>query len=260
MLEATMVFYRQFLQSLNRAMVLDLGAGIGKVATGISAMDQVETVIAYDTGPEPMRALKESAKVRKEVSGNYTQLPFGDQTFDAVICRYVLHHFEKKERALAEVKRVLKPNGVLLLSDAILPEHSRDALASIYRIREDQFYGYLTYFELICLLEASGLSPLLSRPYRYGYANLSDYLKAVDNGMAESLQHVAAESVNAQGSESLAQPVADILKWKIRRAFFALDETVQREIGVIRNDDGSDLSFQYFMLDVAAKAQVCSTK
>ena len=39
------------------------------------------------------------------------EIPFEDETFDAVIANYVLHHVPDRDKALAEVRRVLKPGG-----------------------------------------------------------------------------------------------------------------------------------------------------
>ncbi len=47
-------------------------------------------------------------------------MDFGAETFDAVICLEVLEHVKNPVRAVAEVRRVLKPNGVLLLTTPFL--------------------------------------------------------------------------------------------------------------------------------------------
>jgi ubiquinone/menaquinone biosynthesis C-methylase UbiE len=41
------------------------------------------------------------------------EIPFDDETFDAVIANHMLYHVPDKPKALGEIKRVLKPNGVL---------------------------------------------------------------------------------------------------------------------------------------------------
>lgn len=48
-------------------------------------------------------------------------LPFGDAAFDLVTCRIAPHHFARVERFAREVARVLKPGGVFLLEDSIVP-------------------------------------------------------------------------------------------------------------------------------------------
>ncbi len=45
-----------------------------------------------------------------------TKLPFADETFDKIICSEVLEHIENYQGVLQEIKRVLKPNGILAIS------------------------------------------------------------------------------------------------------------------------------------------------
>jgi ubiquinone/menaquinone biosynthesis C-methylase UbiE len=46
--------------------------------------------------------------------GALSALPFGDGTFDVVMCSWVLEHLEQPEIALGEIARVLKPDGHFL--------------------------------------------------------------------------------------------------------------------------------------------------
>jgi len=49
------------------------------------------------------------------------QLPFADASFDRVTCRIAPHHFPDIPRAVREVARVLKPAGLFLLIDCMVP-------------------------------------------------------------------------------------------------------------------------------------------
>jgi ubiquinone/menaquinone biosynthesis C-methylase UbiE len=51
--------------------------------------------------------------------GNAEALPCGDATFDVVACRAAFHHFERPERVLAEMRRVVTPDGRLLVADML---------------------------------------------------------------------------------------------------------------------------------------------
>ncbi len=44
------------------------------------------------------------------------QLPFGDETFDAVVCQFGVMFFPDKAKAFSEARRVLRPGGVFLFS------------------------------------------------------------------------------------------------------------------------------------------------
>jgi len=51
-----------------------------------------------------------------DVYGDGTRLPFVDSTFDTVLCNQVLEHVSEPHELLAEIARVLKPGGVLMLT------------------------------------------------------------------------------------------------------------------------------------------------
>jgi ubiquinone/menaquinone biosynthesis C-methylase UbiE len=51
-----------------------------------------------------------------------TTLPFENESFDVVTCRFSAHHYADPAKALQEAARVLRPGGCLLLVDTIAPE------------------------------------------------------------------------------------------------------------------------------------------
>jgi len=60
-------------------------------------------------------------------------IPFADSTFDVVFASLVLHHIgraSERRKALAEIERVLKPRGLVVIVDSYLSEHSKE-LASL---------------------------------------------------------------------------------------------------------------------------------
>jgi ubiquinone/menaquinone biosynthesis C-methylase UbiE len=70
------------------------------------------------------RAQAKAARTRRAVAfqtGVIEQLPFPDQTFDVVLSTLMMHHLPKplKARGLAEIARVLKPGGRLVIADFI---------------------------------------------------------------------------------------------------------------------------------------------
>lgn len=66
---------------------------------------------------------RERDQVGTAVNGDGTRLPFPDATFDRIICSEVLEHIPDEDAALAELRRVLKPDGMLAATvPSALPE------------------------------------------------------------------------------------------------------------------------------------------
>jgi len=78
------------------------------------------------------RAKAHEAGVRVDFDeGLSTALPYGDDSFDAVTSTLMLHHLtqDQRARALAEVRRVLRPGGRLVVADFAPPHNRLMALA-----------------------------------------------------------------------------------------------------------------------------------
>lgn len=105
--------------------VLDLGCGGGHVAFAAAAAGACVT--AYDLSAEMLAAVAAEASRRgldriETRQGGAEALPFPDARFDAVLTRYSAHHWRDVPAALAEARRVLKPDGFLVVSDIVAPE------------------------------------------------------------------------------------------------------------------------------------------
>ena len=94
--------------------VLELATGTGLIAKHIvKATAHIE---ATDASPEMITEAKRryySAKLHFSVQDMF-RLPYADQSFDVVIVSNALHIVPQPEKALQEIKRVLKDDGVLI--------------------------------------------------------------------------------------------------------------------------------------------------
>ena len=103
-------------------IVLDVAAGTGHVARGFAP--QVRTVVALDSTAGMLEAGWIEAKraaLRNVVfmQGDAAALPFVDGSFDVVVSRFAVHHFEDPAVQIAEMRRVLRPGGRLAVADLI---------------------------------------------------------------------------------------------------------------------------------------------
>lgn len=104
----------------------DLGCGTGQSSAALAPF--VAHVIAVDASAAMLQAAKKRLSGFENVDlrrGELESLPIDDAKLDAATLMLVLHHLPEPETALAEVARVMKPGGRLLVVD-MLP-HDRDS-------------------------------------------------------------------------------------------------------------------------------------
>jgi ubiquinone/menaquinone biosynthesis C-methylase UbiE len=100
------------------ARILELGAGAGWLwAANAEHIPPGWNITLSDFSPG---MLDEQRKTLANVPHAFTHeeidaqaIPFGDATFDAVIANHMLYHVPDRARAIAEMRRVLKPGGTL---------------------------------------------------------------------------------------------------------------------------------------------------
>lgn len=137
----------------SRGRLLDVACGPGVVTAALAPT--AERVVAFDA-TEPMLA-KAKARCAKAGLDNVTfelgdaeNLPFTDATFDGVVTRAALHHFERPQRAVAEMFRVLRPGGTAAILDIVSSEHAGESALhnAIERLRDPSHVRMLRASEL----------------------------------------------------------------------------------------------------------------
>jgi SAM-dependent methyltransferase len=89
--------------------ILDVACGPG-VASAQAARRGAKTA-GVDFSPEMIRLAREANPDLEFHICDVEQLPFDNAVFDAAVVNFGLHHFERPQKALAEIRRVLRPAG-----------------------------------------------------------------------------------------------------------------------------------------------------
>jgi len=94
--------------------VLDVGCGPG-VVTGV-ALARGANVVAADATPEMLDLVRAAHPGVEAHHAILPDLPFPDESFDAVVGNFVINHVGDTAAALAQIARVLRPGGLVALS------------------------------------------------------------------------------------------------------------------------------------------------
>lgn len=119
--------------------ILDVASGVGQDASALAARGA--TVIAA----EPSRRMMALARMRLADQGGVSPhfvrswsdgIPFRSGSFDAVICKGSIDHFDRPDRAIAEMARVTAPGGRVVLAIANFESFGCRAARAVDRARE----------------------------------------------------------------------------------------------------------------------------
>jgi ubiquinone/menaquinone biosynthesis C-methylase UbiE len=108
--------WRRWLVGGARGRVLDLGCGTGR---SLPLFGPGATVVGLDPAWEPLARARRRAPDVPLVMASAEALPFRDQTFDTVISALVFCSVPDPERGVREVRRVLRPGGVLSMIEHV---------------------------------------------------------------------------------------------------------------------------------------------
>ena len=107
------------LRTRSMTRVLEIAAGTGAVTRALSsALPARVAIVATDLNQPMLDRARECGTARPVDwrQADAMQLPFEDESFDAVVCQFGVMFFPDKTRAFAEALRVLKPRGIFVFS------------------------------------------------------------------------------------------------------------------------------------------------
>jgi ubiquinone/menaquinone biosynthesis C-methylase UbiE len=150
-------------------VVLDIGAGTGRFSLAIAKQLSTGKVICLDLSEEMLQHLKRKAE--KEGLKDRIQILKGEafasglenESMDVVMSHSVFHELSSPEAVLAEMLRVLKPSGWVMITDF------RDTRISrlISRSHREESHGPFSVHELETLFTKAGLKNVKVRPVRH---------------------------------------------------------------------------------------------
>lgn len=158
-----------------RGRALDIGTGPGQIVLKLAYRMSLWKFTGVDRSPGMIEQAHTSlataindlaGRVEFRVAdGNRLNLP--DASFDLVMCNSVLHHLAEPQNLLAEMARLVKPTGAILLRDLRRPSrlkypihvrwHGRKYKGTMYKLYCDSVHAAYTAAELQKMLNTSAL-------------------------------------------------------------------------------------------------------
>ena len=155
---------RDFVRASGEERALDVGTGAGALALALAPI--VREVVGLDPVPELLELARARASANAEfVEGDGTALPFPDGHFDLAGTHRTLHHVDRPDRIVAELARVTRPGGHVLVIDqlALDDKAAAAALHEFETVRDPAHERLLTGAGLRELFAANGLGLLRER-------------------------------------------------------------------------------------------------
>jgi len=145
------------------ARVLEVATGPGHVAMAFAKVTREVIGVDLTEAPlkiaERMRAERGLQNVSFRVADVEARLPFEDNEFDVVVCRFAVHHFENPAVVIAEMARVCRVEGTVAIEDLISSEHP--ARAEYYnqfeRLRDTSHTRALPLSDLLKTMASAAL-------------------------------------------------------------------------------------------------------
>ena len=142
------------------AIVLDVAAGTGHMARGYAP--HARQVVAIDVTPEMLsvgKAQVDASGIPNVLfeRGDAASLPYLDGSFDLVVSRFAVHHFDHPAEQLGEMVRVCRSGGRVGVIDLVVADgQPADVLNEIERRRDPSHTEALSLDRLTGLIEAAG--------------------------------------------------------------------------------------------------------
>lgn len=181
----------------NPKTILDIATGTGDLAI-LMAQTKAEQIIGLDISSGMLEVGKQKilyknlSKRIEMVLADSENMPFEDHYFDAITVAFGVRNFENLEKGLAEILRVLKPNGIFVILETSIPEkapykqgytfYSKNILPIIGKLfsKDDAAYGYLSesaaafpYGEALNnILKKVGFIDVVALPQTFGVATI----------------------------------------------------------------------------------------
>ncbi|MGB5498561.1 MAG: bifunctional demethylmenaquinone methyltransferase/2-methoxy-6-polyprenyl-1,4-benzoquinol methylase UbiE [Maribacter sp.] len=178
-------------------ILLDIATGTGDLAINL-VQTGARKIVGLDISPGMLEVGKKKVLEKhmentiEMIEGDSENLPFEDNTFDAITVAFGVRNFETLEKGLSEIHRVLKPKGTFVVLETSVPTktpykqgyhfYTKNILPKIGKLfsKDDSAYAYLSESASVFphgenfnnILRKIGFIDVVNKPQTFGVASI----------------------------------------------------------------------------------------
>lgn len=150
------------LEEISSGRLLDIGCGNGDFFELIK--DKGLELHGVDLAENMVRVARQRyGAIAEIILADAENLPYQDGMFDIIICNASFHHYTNPKAVLAQMRRVLKDNGMVLIGDPWLPQPLRGLMNYFTKYSHEGDYHFYGKKEMKILMAECGLELISSR-------------------------------------------------------------------------------------------------
>lgn len=167
----TLNFLKAWAELAPTDKVLDVACGTGEFEQLILTEHSEQDMVGVDISEKMLAIAQQKLQAYPNVTlslASAEHLPFADQSFDVIVSASAFHYFENPAIALAEMKRVLKPNGKIIILDWCKDYLLCRICDLILKVTDPAHHQCYTQAELHGFLTASSFNITRATKVRFG--------------------------------------------------------------------------------------------
>lgn len=206
------------LANYSAGKILDIGTGPGKfISTLIDSFADYDEAIGIDVDQKAIEDARKKFNNNQRVSfilNNSDKLPFPDDYFDTVSLSNTLHHLANYDEMIAEMLRVLKPGGMIIINEMfsdnqndiqlshVLYHHLKSDIETALGEYHRKTYTKQELIDIISKTKINIIDAFEDKEEKVDYKvkeELDLFAQKCDNDVAKALNHPKYEEFKARG-------------------------------------------------------------
>ncbi len=168
----TLSFLKTWAQISPLDIVLDVACGTGEFERLLLTENSTQSIVGVDISDKMLAIAKQKCSVYPQVlfhTASASALPFDNNSFDVIVSANSFHYFDDPLAALIEMKRVLKPDGKVVIIDWCKDYFFCKVLDITLKIFDPAYQQCYTQNEFHGLLTSANFTVSRATKVRFGF-------------------------------------------------------------------------------------------